>query len=127
MRDNFKAKFTEITFTDGEWDLAVSLYPCFYGSEWDTNPCDDNVILYLLAHLVIITQQQQGAIGDLIGKPSDEGYVQSKSVGSVSISKAVTAFTTIDEFKYGNLTSTSYGKMFLALINNINHYGGVFV
>jgi len=127
VRETFEARFPEIVFTNDEWDLAIGLYPCMYGAEWDTNPCDDNVILYLVAHFIIIIQRQQGETGDKVGSPSDEGYTQSKSVGNVSISKAVTAFTVQEEFKYGNLTSTSYGKFYLALINNMNHFGGAFV
>lgn len=125
MRPTFEVKFPEINFTDDEWGFAVDLYPCFYGAEWDTSPCDDNVILYLLAHLIIVIQRQQSETK--VGLPSLAGYTQSKSVGNVSFSKAVVAFSTIDEFKYGNLTSTSYGKIFLTLLNNINHHGGVFV
>lgn len=127
MRSSFEVKFPEIVFSDDEWSNAVDLYPCFYGAEWDVNPCDDKVILYLLAHLIIIIQRQQNATGDNIGKADDAGYTQSKSVGSVSVSKAVVAFSTVDEFKYGNMTLTSYGKFYLTLLNNINNYGGVFV
>lgn len=127
MRPTFEDKFPEITFTDEEWNFAVELYPCFYGVEWDTSPCDDNVILYLVAHLIIIIQQTQSKTGASVGIPSKEGYVSSESVGSVSVSHAVSAFTTQEEFKYGNLTSTTYGKIFLALINNMNRFGGVFV
>jgi len=127
MRATFEARFPEITFEDDEWDLAVGIYPCMYGAEWDTSPCDDNVILYLVAHFIIIIQRQQGATGDSVGKPSQEGYTQSKSVGNVSTSNAVSAFTTQEEFQYGNLTSTSYGKFYLALIKNMHHTGGAFV
>lgn len=127
MRSSFEAKFPEIDFTNDEWGKAVDLYPCFYGAEWDANPCDDNVILYLLAHLIIMIKRQQGATGDAVGVAGDVGYTQSKSVGSVSVSRAVSPFSTIDQFKYGDLTSTSYGQNYLTLINNMNHYGGVFV
>lgn len=126
MRSSFEAKFHEITFTDDEWNLAVSLYPCFYGAEWDTSPCDDNVILYLLAHLIITIQRQQSGTGSAVGKVGN-GRIQSKTVGNVSASYAITAFTTEQELKYGEFMSTSYGIRYLSLLNNINHYGGVFV
>lgn len=126
MRLSFEAKFPEIVFTDDEWDLAVSLFPCFYGAEWDTSPCDDNVILYLLAHLIITIQHQQGNTGASAGKVSN-GRFHSKTVGNVSASYAITAFTAEQELKYGEFMSTSYGIRYLSLLININHYGGVFV
>lgn len=126
MRPTFENKFPEIDFIDNEWDLAVGLYPCFYGAEWDTNPCDDNAILYLLAHLIITIQHQQGKTGAFVGVVGD-GRLQSKSVGNVSASYAITPFTTEQELKYGEFMTTSYGKTYLTLLNNINHYGVVFV
>jgi hypothetical protein len=126
VRPTFEDKFPEITFTDEEWNSAVGLYPCFYGAEWDTSPCDDNVILHLLAHLIITIQHQQGKTGASVGV-IDGGRTQSKSVGNVSVSYAITPFTTEQELKYGAFMTTSYGKMYLTLLNSINHYGGVFV
>lgn len=126
MRPNFEAKFPEINFEDNEWNLAVGLYPCFYGVEWDTSTCDDNIILYLLAHLIITIQQQQGKTGASVGAVGN-GRVQSKSVGNVSVGYAITPFSVEQELKYGEFMTTSYGKIYLTLLKNNYHFGGIFV
>ena len=121
MRAEFISKFPEITASVSEWNRATSLHKCFFGIEWNTTECDDNKILYLLAHLIVCIRSESSQ------QNAGIGIVSGKSVGSVSLNYAVTALTTKEQLIYGDFLKTVYGRVYLSLSKGAYKGGGVFV
>ena len=113
LQTDFETKFTEFSaenITD-YFTLLESTYPCLYGATYGDSDCDDQVILYLMAHLMSL--QVSGKSGN---------FATSKSDGDVSVSYATP--TTMSE-RYLFYSSTKYGVMFLQLTQK--NIGAVFV
>lgn len=104
--DDLKAKFPNIdpAVIATYFPLYETTYTCYYGAEYGSNTCDDEVILYLLAHLITIADTNTS--GESIKQ------VGSDSVGSVSTSYIANALDNDDKF----YTSTLYGQTFKLLI-----------
>lgn len=103
--DDFKVKFSEFdtTYVDTNLPLLETTYTCFYGIEYKKGTsCDDEAILYLLAHLLRL---QQNGSGQTTG-------VASKSVDGVSISY-ITPSNATERFSFYG--STRYGLMFMQI------------
>ena len=105
LQTDFTTKFTEFTATQitDYFLLLEETYPFLYGVLYGTSNNDDQVILYLMAHLMSL--QTSGKSGN---------YATSKSDGDVSISYATP--TSLSE-RYLFYSSTKYGVMFLQLTN----------
>lgn len=102
LQDDLITKFPELTDDiNTYYDLLVDTYPCLYGATYGDSDCDDQAILYLMAHLISL--QSTGKSGNFATSKSDEG---------VSISYATP--TTMTE-QYLFYSSTKYGVMFLRL------------
>ncbi len=117
MIDDFKAKFPMIpaVTVDEYFPLFEINYKCYYGAEYGNNTCDNEAILYLIAHLIITTQQSV-----LIGSTPNFA-VASESVDGVSTSYFMGNTTvSLNESFY---LSTVYGQIYLQLISkNIGAY-----
>ena len=103
LQADFTTKFTEFTaqqITDYFLSLEET-YPFLYGVLYGTSNNDDQVVLYLMAHLMSL--QVSGKSGN---------YAISKSDGDVSISYAIPS--SFSE-RYLFYSSTKYGVMFLQL------------
>lgn len=98
--DDFKAKFPEFdtTVVDNNIPALESVYPCMYGAKYGVTDCEDEAILYLLAHLLSLQTSGKTAI-----------FASSKSDGDVSIS--YTLPNNVTE-QYLFFASTSYGLLF---------------
>lgn len=104
--DDFKARFTEFATADVDslFPLLYAEYLCYYNFSYDTgNDCNKVAILYFIAHMMVGEKK--------ISQEANKN-VQSKSVGSVSISYAVPAN---ENERNIWLTSTKYGQRFLIL------------
>ena len=102
---DFIVRFPEIDETTANALVPVyeSLYPCYYGGNYE-NECDKQAILLLLAHLVVTDPSQSSS--------APSRGTASKSVGSVSVS-----YDSMAPQSNTNawLSSTRYGQMFLSL------------
>ena len=112
--EDFKAKFPEFdeTIVDEQLPALIDMYQCIYCAEYGVNDCDDQAILYLLAHLLSL--QTTGNSGN---------FASSKSDGDVSISYALPTTYTGNQLYY---MSSKYGVTFWQLTNK-NAQGGFFV
>lgn len=117
MTDDFKAKFPMIPAATVAlyFPLFETNYKCYYGAEYGNNTCDDEAILYLIAHLITTTQQST-----LISSTPNFA-VASDSVDGVSTSYFMgNATVSLNESFY---LSTVYGQIYLQLISkNIGAY-----
>lgn len=113
--DDFKARFPE--FDTAKVDTAipniVPTLPCYYGAEYGSDVCDDQIILMLTAHLFTL----ETSTG--IGSRKD---TTSKSVGNVSVSYAAGRDSDLTQF----FNTTKYGQQFL-LMTRKHAVGGLFV
>ena len=111
--DDFKARFPEFDETeiDAAWSGLEAYWPCFYGAEYGSNDCDDQKILYLIAHLFSVNQSTGSA-----------KTASSDSVGDVSSSYVVSAGMSDREAFF---SSTKYGQQFNMMIQNM--FGAFFV
>jgi hypothetical protein len=103
--DDLKAKFPNIdpTVIDTYFPLYETTYTCYYGASYGSNNCDDEIILFLLAHLITIADTNP--FGESIKQ------VGSESVGGVSTSYIANALDNNDKF----FTSTLYGQQYKLL------------
>lgn len=103
--DDLKAKFPNIdpTVIDTYFPLYETTYTCYYGALYGNDVCDNEIILYLLAHL--ITTAEGYSSGDTIKQ------VGSESVGGVSVSYVANALDNNEKF----FTSTLYGQQYKLL------------
>ena len=118
MKDDLVAKFPMIPADtiDTYFPIYESGYKCFYGADYGVNSCDNEAILYLLAHLITVASQTA-----LTGA-TPSFAVSSESVDGVSTSYAVpTNMNQSDTF----FLSTIYGQMFKMIISN--NGGAIFV
>jgi hypothetical protein len=126
LQSDFEAKFPSLTPLNQEiFDSAVDTYPCIYGAVYcetgctQVQLCDNQIILYLVAHLYVIDLRAESAGS---GGSSPINNVASKSVGDESIS-----------FQYGAdmsnnalfFSTTRYGQRYLILTQK--NLGAVFV
>lgn len=112
--DDFKERFPEFksSVVDQYIPVLESVYPCYFGGNYK-DPCDKEAILNLLAHLMI---------GEINTKTQSAKSVNSKSVGSVSVSySASTDGRAGGEF----FRATKYGQRFLMLTQH--NVGALFV
>ncbi len=114
-KDIFNTKFPEFeSLTDGEFDNTLGLYPNFIGFEYGNTDKQDNIILYLMAHLyVTVTSANAKTPAPLIS---------SKSVDGISISYAINSTTTRERALETDFETTKYGKMYLSLKANSFRY-----
>jgi hypothetical protein len=124
LQTKFETRFPEITINSGDWDTAMSLYPNFLGTKWGVSEEGDNKVLYLLAHLITVIGSHRAEGAGIVG---DRGRLQSKTVGKISVSYAITPLSAEEEFRYGSFLSTKYGKMYLSLIHGSMRVGAAFV
>ena len=111
MIDDLKAKFPMIPAQtiDNYFPMYEKTYKCYYGADYGLNSCDDEAILYLLAHLITVAN-----LSALTGA-TPSFAVASESVDGVSTSYAVpTNMDQSDTF----FLSTIYGQMFKMIISN---------
>lgn len=125
LQSDFEAKFPEFVPLDQTiFDNAVEMYPCIYGAQYcesncnQCQLCDNQIILYLIAHLYWIDSRTFG------GNPSQSpvNNVSSKTVRDESVS-----------FQYGDtdnntlfFNTSKYGQRYLILTQK-NAVGGYFV
>ena len=104
MIDDLKAKFPMIPAQtiNTYFPMYEKTYKCYYGADYGLNSCDDEAILYLLAHLITVAN-----LSALTGA-TPSFAVASESVDGVSTSYAV-----------------PYGQMFKMIISN--NGGAIFV
>jgi hypothetical protein len=119
MIDDFKAKFPMIpaATVDVYFPMFENNYKCYYGAEYGNNICDDEAILYLIAHLITTTQQSV-----LIGSTPNFA-VASESVDGVSTSYFMGNSTV--SLNESFFLSTIFGQMYLQLISK--NVGACFV
>lgn len=120
--DDFKARFPEFdtAVVDAKFPLIEPEWPCYFNRPYDTDTCDDAIILMLCAHLMAM----EVAAGSQSGTGTPSRSAQSKSVGSVSVSydaQTQTGGAMFDFFR-----TTSYGQRYLRMVSKYR-IGGVFV
>lgn len=103
--DDFKTRFPEFNSieVDTYFPLIENTWDCYYGGSY-TNECDQEAILNLLAHL-FVDETTSGTESNKV--------IQSKSVGSVSVSYANNTYSGGERYDF--FSSTKYGKRFLML------------
>jgi len=117
--DDFKARFPEFdtTVVDQRLPFLEAVFCCYFGAVYGVSACDDEAILQLLAHLMVLDGQTQN------GNPLPLQQETSKSVGNVSVSYTTGFASTSDRDAFFGLTT--YGQMFLMLTRS--RQGGYFV
>jgi len=114
LKEDFKDLFEEFDnqAIDKAWSSLVALWPCFFGGSYGAgNSCDDQAILYLIAHLFKVDQKNSPSLA-----------TTSRSVGSVSTT------TLIDpnlSYSKSFLSSTKYGQKYLLITQH--RHGACFV
>ncbi|MFX4154239.1 DUF4054 domain-containing protein [Aliarcobacter butzleri] len=115
MIDDFKAKFPMISTAtvDTYFPLFEDNYKCYYGADYGVNTCDNEAILYLLAHLITVTNQSAlTGSGPVLA-------IASESVDGVSTSYFMgNGNTNLNDSFF---LSTIYGQIYLQLISK--NYG----
>lgn len=124
IKDALENQIPNLDFSDDDFNHAISLYPCFYKHDWGVDSCTDNIIIHLIAHL-ITRYQAQVASGGVSDTPP--ARIQSTTVGSVSVSYAVTALSPKDEAFYAEFSTTTYGKLFMSMLARQPIPRGLFV
>ena len=111
--DDFKTRFPEFDTGDVDtaWAGLEASWPCFYGAEYGSDACTDEVILNLIAHLFKVDQGAGPAL-----------TASSNSVGSVSATKVVSANMST---RQSYLSSTKYGQRFVMMTQH--RHGAHFV
>lgn len=117
--DDFKVRFPEFdsTVVDNRLPFLEDVFHCYFGANYGANACDDEAILQLLAHLMVLDGQTQN------GNQLPLQLEASKSVGSVSVSYTAGFVSSSDRDAFFGLTM--YGQMFLMLTRS--RRGGYFV
>ena len=110
--DDFKARFPAATypqFPDAVVDVLVPILEpeieCYYGGDYAN--CDAVIILYLMAHLIVVETQA----GSGNSEPSQTEV--SKTVGSVSVSYLQKTGTVSERDQF--FGSTLFGRRYLVL------------
>jgi len=114
--DDFKARFIEFETATVDTYLPIlePVYPAYYALSYTASAVTKEATLNLLAHLLVMeTSTSSASVKD----------VQSKSVGSVSVSYANATQAGGELFDFFN--STKYGQRFMLLTRN--RYGGMAV
>ena len=123
--DDFKARFP--SFDDATVDAVLpaieSEYDCYFNRPYGVDDCDDAAILMLLAHLYVL-DTSANYTGTGTGNAGALKSIQSKSVGSVSVS--YDAATASGGASWDFYKTTSYGQRFWKMIQKYRG-GGVFV
>lgn len=116
-RADFEARFPEFTTAvlDAHYTNNANIYCCYYNKPYDVDSCDDEAILLIIAHLIIIDKKASTSSGTVKD-------VASKSVEGVSTSYVVNSTNSSTDLFFN---STTYGQRFLQL-TRFNH-GAVFV
>lgn len=111
--DDIKARFPEFdaAVVDQYVPTLAPVWPCYYGGDYD-QPCDREIILNLVAHLLT---------GEQAASQSASRSAQSKSVGSVSVSYGTAESNRTADF----FLTTKYGQRFMMLTQS--NIGGAFV
>jgi len=114
LSDDFKARFPEFApaTVDQYLPILEPVWPCYYGRAYLA--CDQETILNLVAHLLVQETSSNASASQV---------VQSKSVGSVSVSFATQSHSGGAMFDFFN--TTKYGQRFWMLTKN--RHGGVAV
>ncbi len=67
--DDFKARFPEFTESDVDARLPalIEVWTCYWGGDYDDEPCGPEIVLNLLAHLLTseLSSGSSGPSGDL--------------------------------------------------------------
>ncbi len=117
-KEIFDTKFPEFTdVTAGEFSNTLGLYPNYVGFEYGNDKKQDNIILYLMAHLYV-TVTSAASTGEELLTPT----ISSQSVGGVSLGYAVNSMSSRERSLMGDFESTKYGKMYLSLLANSFRY-----
>jgi len=108
--DDFKTRFPDwdTTQVDTYVPILEPVWPSYYGRKYDDNK---EAVLNLVAHLIVMETSSGSAMAK---------NVESKSVGSVSVSYS--AATQTGGELYDFFRATKYGVRFLRL--TASHYGG---
>ncbi len=118
-KDIFNTKFPEFeSLTDGEFDNTLDLYPNYLGFEYGNDKKQNNIILYLMAHLYV-TITSAASNGEELLTPT----ISSQSVSGLSLGYAVNSMSSRERSLMGDFESTKYGKMYLSLLANSFNYG----
>ena len=115
MINDLKAKFPMIPAQtiDTYFPMYEKTYKCYYGADYGLNSCDDEAILYLLAHLITVAN-----LSALTGA-TPSFAVASESVDGVSTSYFMgNGNTSLNDSFF---LSTIYGQIYLQLISK--NYG----
>jgi len=118
LLDDFKERFKndsklDLDAIEADWDSLDPEWYCYYCCEYGQNPCDDEAIFNLIAHLWLLESSS---------KTSPIKSTQSKSVGSVSVSYTPSNDNSNNTLFY---STSIYGQRFLRLI--MGNRGGYFV
>ena len=114
LTDDFKARFPEFATATVDTYLPIlePVWPCYFNRTYED--CTKEAVLNLVAHLLVMeTGSGSASIKD----------VQSKSVGSVSVSYATA--TQSGGQMYDMFNATKYGQRFMLLARS--RYGGIAV
>ncbi|MBE0469589.1 MAG: DUF4054 domain-containing protein [Methyloprofundus sp.] len=113
--DDFIARFPEFPEEQAAQYVPIleNVWQCYYAGSY-VNACEHEIILNLIAHMMT-TEISAGS--------ANAGVIQSKSVGSVSVSYAAGYAATSERNAW--LASTKYGLRYLLLTRA--RQGGVFV
>lgn len=111
--DDFKTRFPVFTpaTVDATFPLIEVTWPCYFGGSYES-ACNKEIILNLLAHL-FVDETNAGT--------SSIKSVDSKSVGSVSVSYSASTATGGEGYDF--FKSTKYGQRFWMMTrSNVGAY-----
>ena len=113
--DDFTGRFPEfdIAIVDQYLPILEPLWSCYWGGSYD-EPCGKEIVLNLIAHLIV---------GETTAGSGNIKEVQSKSVGSVSVSYSPGVAPSSARNVW--LNTTRYGSRYLLLTSR--PVGGIFV
>lgn len=114
--DDFKARFPDFATATVDTYLPIvePVYPAYYTLEYTANAATKEATLNLLAHLIVLESNDTAS--------SVKG-IQSKSVGSISVSHEAISHAGGEMFDFYN--TTKYGQRFWQLTSR--RYGGIAV
>lgn len=109
LNSDFKKKFPQFSSedVDNNFESIVAEYPCFYNKVYGDNDCNDQAILYLLAHLLnstLVSSTSSGATGVESSRSAD------------GVSKSFDTSSTGNSESNSFWLSSVYGQKFKALI-----------
>ena len=118
LLDDFKARFAnderlDLDAIENDWASLDPVWHCYYCFEYGQDPCTDEAIFNLIAHLWI---------SESSSSLSPVKSTQSKSVGSVSVSYNASS---MNDPNYQFFAGSIYGQRFWNIASS--RMGGFFV